>query len=135
MTDDHHRLVADDRERLAAGNIRQAGERRQLTERADLKPWPPSAAHHHGFLRSFLDFSQDYPIMCVDGRVGGPIGRLYDQRKNEWYEWYIVRADDLKGHPCLPPWRCAFTAMAEVLALADQEGVDASIVTGGSDGC
>ena len=96
---------------------------------SDLAPWPPTAAHHHGFLRTFIDWSHDFPVAIVDdGMTNGrpDRARLYDQRKDEWMAYYVPRQDDLKGHPCLAPWRCVWTAMAEVLQLAIDEDVDCS---------
>lgn len=106
-----------------------------------LAPWPPSARHHHGFLRT-VTFSPDtapapyaepWIVSYVDGQrmVGDrDLVALDRQRRDEWKEFYAARQDDLKGHPCLPPWGCLFTAMAEVLALAVDERVDTSPVTG-----
>lgn len=109
----------------------------------DLKPWPPSARHHHGFLRAVIFFPDTAPApyatpwieAYVDGvRCAGNrhAVEVYDRRRDEWHEWYTARQDDLKGHPCLPPWRCFWTAVAEVLALAEAEGVDTSLVHIGS---
>lgn len=106
---------------------------------ADLKPWPPSARHHHGFLRTVIFFPDTapapyrapWPDAYVDGtRVAGNRGasELERQRRDEWMEFYDARGDALKGHPCVAPWRCVFTAMAEVLALAVEEGVDTSAI-------
>lgn len=111
-------------------------------ENQPLRPWPPSARHHHGFMRSGIMWvgDDDYkvPVLYADDRVGDQgngraVSDLERQRKDEWMEFYTAREDDLKGHPCLPPFRCLWTFMGEVLALAEQEGVDTSIVTGSAD--
>lgn len=102
----------------------------------ELKPWPPSARHHHGFLRYGIMWVGDdnhFPVAYVDDQVGdrgNNVRALHDQRRDEWMEWFTPEHARLKGHPCLPPFRCIFTFMGEVLALAVEEGVDTSIVTG-----
>lgn len=108
----------------------------------DLKPWPPSARHHHGFLRTVIFFpdsvqqcayTEPWIIAYVDGqRMAGrrDLVDLEHQRRDEWMEFYEAREEELKGHPCKMPFKCIWTAFYEVLALAVEEGVDTSIVTG-----
>lgn len=106
----------------------------------ELKPWPPSAAHHHGFMRNgILWIGEDHniPVGYVDDLIGDRgrrVGALSDQRTDEWMAWYQAH-EELKGHSCsrrapFALWGCFLTFMAEVLALAVEEGVDTSIVTG-----
>ncbi len=108
------------------------------SDNVELLPWPPSAAHHHGFMRTGIMYvGDDYkiPVAYADHLIGdqgrgGIVRRLSDIRRDEWMEFYGAHEDTLKGHPCRPMWACIFTFMGEVLALAEQEGVDTSIVTG-----
>jgi hypothetical protein len=93
--------------------------------RPDGRPaWPPSARHLHGFLRAVIDHSGDYPEIYIDGVAAPDAPRgLYDQRRNEWNEWYQAHREAW-GHRCLPKWADTFTAIGEVIALAAEEGVD-----------
>jgi hypothetical protein len=104
----------------------------------EMKPWPPSARHHHGFMRTgilWIGDDRSIPVAYVDDTILDGAHRYplvpRQQRIDEWMEWVdsIGGLDGIKAmaHPCTPIG-CFFTFMAEVLTQADIEGVDSSAV-------
>lgn len=107
------------------------------------QPWPPTAAHLHGFNRAIVahipyeDGSGSFPVGMVDGVENhrAPRGR-YDQRRTEWYEWYKALPESEQHHRCIPAAWCCVAQMAEVIQQAITEGVQMPpwVVVSGSSG-
>lgn len=94
-----------------------------------LKPWPPSAAHYHGFDRAVIqwveyeDGSGDFPVAMVDGVESHRARGQWDRRKKEWHDWW--ESDPARvSHSCRPAWRCILVSWAEVIVQAQAEGCE-----------